>query len=190
MTIRLRGAPSRRILEIGAGEEAVKTPDRAHVDMRALPGIDFIQDGSNLSNIPDGSFGKVISRYCLEHISWRQTVPTLSEWARVLIRGGKIEAEVPSARHPAKIVNMQDPKTDAMRDPSESDFEHFNRITFGHQDYEENFHKSLFTEDWLAELLDLVGFGEIKAKGIAGSPRKTPWGWSASERFLMIGKKQ
>lgn len=145
-----------KVLEIGSGEEAVMRPENVHLDTRGLPGITYVQDATDLSNIKE-KFDKVTSKHCLEHISWRLVPQTLKEWRRVLVKGGVLEIEVPSALHAARILlGDTERKLDG-----EPDFEFFNRITFGHQDYAANYHCCLFTSGMLVELLKQAGFRNI-----------------------------
>lgn len=155
-----------RVLEIGCGDTPMvinaDEPTRIFkLDARPFTHIDFIQDASDLTNIPNESFSSVYSKDCLEHISFRKTRVTLAEWKRVLEPGGMLYLCVPSARQLAAI--LEDPhQPEIGREPGESNFEFFSRIAFGHQDYPENSHLAYFTEEWITTLLYEVGFSDIK----------------------------
>lgn len=116
----------------------------------------YVQDASDLSNIKE-KFDRIESRHCLEHLPWRKVVPALTSWRAVLRKGGEIKIEVPSALHAARIV-LGDVGRKLV---GESDFEFFNRITFGHQDYPENFHGCLFTQETLRSVLCRAGFRNV-----------------------------
>jgi predicted SAM-dependent methyltransferase len=119
-----------------------------------------VQDASDLSNIPNESFDWVVAKDVLEHISWRKTESTLREWLRVLRPSGTLQIICPSALQLITILQNPGDKH-GTRLSGEGDFEYFNRVLFGHQDYPENAHLAYFTKDWLCDFLVAEGVQEV-----------------------------
>lgn len=148
-----------RALEIGCGLE--QTAGWEHLDARALPGIDHVQDARDLSTFDDESFDLVVAKDVIEHLPWRDVEPALTEWLRVVKLGGHLEVETPNAEELAELITNPG-SSDLRRWKSESDWERFSRVAFGHQDYDQNFHGCYFTPRWLAELLVKAGARTIE----------------------------
>jgi len=79
-------------LDIGSGPEPI--PD--HI------GVDLFAQGPNIVNAPmdqlpypDASVYEIYCSHALEHIPKGVVIPTLQEWYRVLMTGGKLIIEVP-----------------------------------------------------------------------------------------------
>lgn len=149
-----------RVLEIGAGGNPILDEGWEHLDARKLWHIEYVQDASDLSNFADDEFDRIVARDVIEHLGWRVIVHALSEWLRV---APVVEIETPDARELLRILLMPDHR-DHRRVAEESDWEMFNRICFGHQDYPENAHRSYFTPRWLEEQLYLAGATEVVTK--------------------------
>jgi predicted SAM-dependent methyltransferase len=162
------------ILEIGPGTEPCY-PNAVKLDARALPGIRYVQDARDLSNIPDCSFWRVASRNCIEHIGWPDTLSTLKEWLRVVMIGGTLEVETTNAEE--FIPLLQGEHTLTMWHAKEPIWQHFNRVAYGHQDYPENTHKSYFTPEWLAELMTEAGALDVEIR------------WRTIQAFLVVGRR-
>lgn len=149
------------VLEIGCGDFPI---DKKNIllDIREseLVNINLVQPANDLSNIADESIDRIITKNCLEHISWRLTLETLKEWLRVLKPGGELDVQVPNVEHLRMI--LEDPWCYG-RSGAESDFEFFCRVAFGHQDYSENSHLAYFSPRWLHELLSEAGFETIES---------------------------
>jgi predicted SAM-dependent methyltransferase len=144
-----------RILEIGCGEKP-EHDDSTRLDIRELPGINLVQSATDLSNIGDGSYDRVIARDVIEHLGWRVVPATLKEWLRVVAPGGVLEVETPNALELSQQIVA--PESEHLRrHKGESDWERFSRTCFGHQDIAENTHACYFTRAWLAELLLAAG---------------------------------
>jgi SAM-dependent methyltransferase len=83
-------------LNLGAGYEHLG-PDwyRIDLDPDTLP--DVVADVRTLPKEWDGKVDEIRAVDILEHLSYRDTVPALKEWARVLKPGGRIFIQVPAA---------------------------------------------------------------------------------------------
>lgn len=160
---RARAGAATPKLEIGAGEY----PDPAfdiHVDLLRLPGIDLV---CRMDELPfaDRRFAAVRANHVLEHQSWQLIVPTLQEWARVLVPGGVLEVGVPDARFVAQqwLAGRLDTEEanhwlmggHAEREPHRGVDQH------GHPLWLWNAHHAIFDAAWLRELLGTSGFEDI-----------------------------
>lgn len=85
-----------RKLEIGSGHRPL--PGYEHLDVDpSCPHLDYC---SSMDVVPveDCVFDEVMSVHSIEHIGWRQGLPTLKEWYRVLKPGGKVKIATPNLR--------------------------------------------------------------------------------------------
>ncbi len=148
------------VLEIGSGD-APEVDGSTRLDVRSMAGIDLVQPATDLSNLDDDTFDRVIARDVIEHLGWRDVPVALREWMRVVRPGGVLEVETPNALELAQqIVSPEDPELPRHR--NEPDWERFARTAYGHQDYPENWHGCYFTRSWLAELLTQAGAASVE----------------------------
>jgi len=119
----------------------------------------------------------------LEHISFREVLPMLKEWRRILKFGGKIFIQVPDCGKmmeyymdkkicecvPHKPIDVEDAKADpncwkcngnAMVNPKRWLF-----AFTGAQKHEYDIHRNIFTKESLRTLLETAGFINIKIGG-------------------------
>lgn len=148
-----------RRLEIGCGD--LQTEGFEHLDSRDLPGVDHVQDCRDLSNFDDGTFGEIVAKDVIEHLSWWDVPKALAEWLRVLVPGGSLEVETPNALELVDLLLGTPGDATARRWGTESDWQRFSRIAYGHQDYPENFHGCYFTAPWLTQLLLDAGASRV-----------------------------
>ena len=131
-------------LNVGCGHKI--EPALINVDMRELPGVDVI---STVDRLPFAS-GEVAGIYCahlLEHFPLEQLRRSLlPDWVGLLQPGGELRAVVPDA---AAML-------DAYRD-GKVDFSTLRLIIFGGQEYEGDFHHTMFTPQSLADLFVEAG---------------------------------
>ena len=82
-------------LELGSGYHP--TPGFTHLDLNPnAPGVDIVGPAFPLG-LPDATVEEIRAVDVLEHLPYRQTVPALAEWARVLQPGGRLYVQVPDA---------------------------------------------------------------------------------------------
>ncbi|CDX34975.1 conserved hypothetical protein [Mesorhizobium sp. ORS 3359] len=135
-------------LNLGCGHIALA--DYINVDARDLPGVDVVADVGNLP-VEENSVDEIFSAHLIEHFPLetlrRRLLPY---WCSKLRPGGTFKAVTPDA---AAMVQATAAGT--------MSFEDFREVTYGAQDYDGDYHFSLFTPGSLQELLQEMGFKEI-----------------------------
>lgn len=171
--------PSPRRLEIGSG----MNPQRGyeHLDARPdLPDIDHVADIRQALPFPTGTFDEVMSRSCIEHVSWREVRRVLTEWGRILKPGGRLDVWTPDFEYLCR--KYLERKDDRHLDPALAD--EAGRALggydasawaiikmFGGQDYPENFHGAVMDEDVLTRVLQASGFAHVQRREPFGGLR-------------------
>jgi predicted SAM-dependent methyltransferase len=141
------GAPV--LLNLGAGHGP--RDGWINVDVRDLDGIELRSDVRFLPFEP-GTVDAIHAAHLLEHFpeeELRRVV--LPHWRRLLVAGGRLEIVVPDAdamlaAHAAGAMSFDDLRL----------------VTFGEQEYEGDFHHTMFSRASLTELLTSAGFTEVE----------------------------
>ena len=130
-----------------------------NIDVRALPGIDYVMDIEKEEiPLPDGSIKKVIMKDVLEHFSWRNVIDILKGIYAKMADGASIFIQTPDIEAIyERVIKPKDFKGDF-----KYRFEAISYWVGGGQDYPENTHKSFWDIDAMIELLSAIGFKEIK----------------------------
>ena len=135
-------------LNIGAG--SVRIPGFIPIDRQfgteAFPLPSSVEWEGVQHDINDNSVAEIRASHVLEHFSFVEVPKVLTEWVRVLKPGGTIKIAVPDFK---KITGMLD-------DPL------WSRYLMGGQTDENDFHKSLFTEDALEEQMRTAGLVNVR----------------------------
>lgn len=121
-----------------------------NVDMRDLPGVDVVAEVAGLPFAP-GTVAEIHSAHLLEHFPiehLRRVV--LPHWRTLLRPGGALRAVVPDAE-----AMLADFAAGAMS------FDDLREVTYGLQDYDGDYHFTMFSRDGLAGLLNDAGFSEL-----------------------------
>ena len=138
-------------LNIGCGHKP--ETERINVDMRELPGVDIVATVDRLPFIA-GELQEIFSSHVLEHFPQEQLRrQLLPAWVNLLRQGGELRAIVPDA-HAMLQAHTQ----------GDMDFDTLRLITFGGQEYEGDFHHTMFTPHSLTALLTEVGLTDIKVE--------------------------
>ncbi|MEZ5319970.1 MAG: glycosyltransferase [Vicinamibacterales bacterium] len=163
-------APAPRRLEIGSGMNP--QPGYEHLDARPdLPDIDHVADIRQPLPFPDGAFDEVMSRSCIEHVSWREVKGVLAEWGRVLKPGGTLDVWSPDFEYLCRryLARQHDPHLDpALAAEAREFLGGFDSAAwaivkmFGGQDYPENFHGAVLDEEVLTRVLHAAGFSHVE----------------------------
>ena len=135
-------------LNIGCGH--VPLEGYLNTDMRELPGVAVVADAASLPFDP-GMVAEIHCAHLLEHFPLehlRRVV--LPHWRALLRPGGVLRAIVPDAE--AMLADF------AAREMS---FDDLREVTYGLQEYEGDYHYTMFAHDQLAGLLREAGFVDI-----------------------------
>ena len=136
-------------LNLGCGTDIKK--EFINIDFRSLPGVNMIADIENLDELfADNTVDEINAYDVLEHFSFIKTTSVLRNWIKKLKPKGKIIVRVPDLEKIlAQLVNYKLPIFEAQR------------LIYGGQDYEGNFHFAGFTQGLLEGLLLGCGCSEI-----------------------------
>ncbi|GHU47543.1 hypothetical protein FACS1894200_03080 [Spirochaetia bacterium] len=137
-------------LNIGCGHKP--DPEYINVDRRNLPWIDIIAEADSLPFEP-GSLEEIYSAHLLEHFTPIKLRTLLSYWRDLLVPGGRLRSVVPDAEGMILAYSNGQMNFSDLRD-----------VTFGTQNYDDDFHYTMFTADSLGSLLKQSGFVGVTIK--------------------------
>jgi len=116
-----------------------------------IPGYDVIDRNQGTEAYPlsyeDGIFHEVRASHILEHFERKLLIPVLKEWIRVLKPNGILQISVPDFNW--LLQHLEHPL--------------FQAWLMGGQTDENDFHKSLFTDNILRELFALCGLVDVQS---------------------------
>ncbi len=139
------------VLRLNVGSGHIQLDDFVNVDGRALDGIDVVADARHLPFDPD-SVDVLRSAHLLEHFpSDELELVVLPHWRAVLKPGGTLSAIVPDAE--ATISAYVD---------GVLTFDELRTVTFGDQEYEGDFHFTMFSRQGLVDVLERAGFMDVR----------------------------
>lgn len=124
-------------------------------------------DATTLDGVDDGSLEHIYASHLLEHISHRDLVPVLELWFKKLKSGGLLTINVPDMEWAAKQVLKFE--SGQLLTGLYTDFEGnhgLQSIIYGTHAHEGEYHKAAFTRTSLIELLDGVGYKNIKVERV------------------------
>ena len=136
-------------LNIGCGHHPIE--GYINIDRRKLPGIDIVAE---IEDLPFGAeeVNEIFSSHLIEHFPQEQLRRELLPlFYKLLKPGGKFRSVVSDAHAMIKAYQS-----------SAYSFSQLKEVTFGGQDYDGDFHYNMFTTESFSELLQEVGFNEIK----------------------------
>jgi predicted SAM-dependent methyltransferase len=136
-------------LNLGCGH--VPLDGYLNVDRRALPGVDIVAEVDELP-FAKGELAEIASAHLLEHFPLEQLRrELLPYWASLLRPGGVFRAIVPDGAAMARAFAAQ-----------EYSFESLRQVTFGGQDYDGDFHYSMFSPQSMSQILRDAGFDHVQ----------------------------
>ncbi len=141
-------------LHIGGKESH---PDWKILDIEQRPEVDYIGNASDLSQFEDESIETIYASHVLEHFYYGlnyELAFTLSEWYRVLKKGGQLMISVPDLKALCLLYSRNDIDIE-MRF-------RLMRIIFGSQTNQYDVHKVGFDFDILCMFLADAGFIECQ----------------------------
>ena len=159
-------------IEIGAGEHP--HPDyHIHTDVLPLPHIEWVCPMDAIP-IADRAFSALRANDVLEHQSWALVPSTLREWARVLVPGGSAYIQVPNAQYLIDrwvqgLVSTRDLNYWLLGGHATDRAAHAGVDERGVPRWIWNAHHTLFTAEWLRELLEIAGFTDVRITPDGGS---------------------
>jgi predicted SAM-dependent methyltransferase len=146
-------------LHLGCGE--VHIPGFFHIDAQASANIDHVGTIDSLTFIPDEASALIYCSHCLEHFGRWQIPQVLQEWCRVLKPGGVLRLAVPNFAACAQLyyeAGLEDGLSGLVG------------LVSGGQKDEYDFHKMIFDEPLLTNMLKDAGFNTVKK-----------WNWRDTE---------
>lgn len=137
-------------LKVNVGCGHIQVDGYLNVDMRDLPGVDVVAGATELP-FPEGSLSEIYAAHLIEHFP-QYVIETeiLPHWLSRLKPSGRLVITTPNFDVMAKGYAS-----------GEIDFESFRMVTLGGQEYEGDFHYSLFSPDTLSETILKAGFAEV-----------------------------
>lgn len=154
--------PDAKTLELGGGDNPLPGVT-VNVDKRPGPYTSFTADFDEPLPITSDEFDGVVSRFVLEHLSWRKVRQFVAEIHRVLKPGGKVL--VITADVEAQVQWIKDNPKGWDDKPA---FESASCILFGDQDYPENTHKNYMSPDIVRGLFLEAGFVNVVVSAFGG----------------------
>jgi predicted SAM-dependent methyltransferase len=138
-------------LHLGCGSRHID----AYLNIDLLSGVADIQaDCCRLGFLKDGIADHVLVEHMLEHLSRREALAALREWARLLCPGGVLDVEVPDLIWCLENF-LQAPLSQRYQGP----YENQGAIAslYGLQSNPGQFHKFGYTKEYLADCIESCG---------------------------------
>lgn len=144
----------KKTLNIGAGERTYKNYptnnyECTNFDEREIKNIDVVGDVRDLSMFKDEEFDFILASDIIEHFPIAETTKVLTEWKRVLKKGGMIEFRLPNL--PAILTQYVKSRN----------ARHVSWLLYGGQEYKGNFHYVCYDRTFLKEECNKVGLQEV-----------------------------
>lgn len=148
---RVRAAREKGDIRLNVGCGHKPEPDRINVDMRPLPGVEVVATVDDLP-FEEGEVGEIYSAHVMEHFPQETMQRTIMpHWVGLLKSGGELRAIVPDIE--AMIAGYND---------GSIDFETLRLITYGGQEYEGDFHHTMFTPESLKVIFEQAGLVDVE----------------------------
>lgn len=135
---------------MGCGNKMIE--GYTHIDALPFEHVDYKSDVRDLSFIPDNASELIYCSHVLEHFGRWEIPDVLQEWFRILAPGGTLRLAVPDFAACAKIyfeAGFKDGLTGLIG------------LICGGQKNEFDYHKSIFDEEHLTNLLYDAGFTRV-----------------------------
>jgi len=143
-------AGGKTLLHIGCGE--IDAVGFVNVDARGYPHVDIVTSNlCRLPQIPNETADLIYMSHVLEHVGHREAPKALREMLRILKSGGVLRLSVPDFDLMLQIYEATGRNVLAIEQP-----------LMGAQDYEFNYHKTLFNSDRLRAMLLDAGFHDVQ----------------------------
>ena len=137
-------------LKVHLGSGPINIQGWVNVDARAYVHVHLESNGFELREFVDGSISEIYLCHVLEHFSFEEAHQLLKGLKVKLCQGGIIRISVPSFDRLIDVYKFSD-----------SDINKIKFALMGGQDYEYNFHKSLYNKKSLSKLLEHCGYSNV-----------------------------
>lgn len=136
-------------LHLGCGK--IDHPGFINVDAILRRHVHKIQEVDRLNAFADASVDLVYACHVLEHFSHLDIPDVLKEWGRVIKKDGRLCLSVPDFDKILHIYEETGKRVDVI----------INAL-MGGQEYAYNFHRVIFNQDYLTDLLLAAGFTSVR----------------------------
>jgi predicted SAM-dependent methyltransferase len=143
-------APMSPGLKVHLGSGPINIQGWINVDARSYEHVHVVSDGFELREFADGAISEIYLCHVLEHFSFEEAEALLKSLKVKLRQGGVIRISVPSFDRLIEVYKL-----------SGSDITKVKFALMGGQDYQYNFHKSLYNLKSLRELLEHCGYSNV-----------------------------
>lgn len=170
-----KNADGKILVHIGCGE--LNDSRYINIDARSMPHVHYVTQSLELNQFSPGSVDLIYACHVLEHLSHRNIFSILSNWFSCLKPGGILRLAVPNFDAIIEIYQDQGKNIDTIKLP-----------LLGGQEYDFNYHKSVFNHRYLYDLLKNCGFIIIKEWDPKSAPYYSFDDW-AGRAFIAGGKE-
>lgn len=147
----LSGIDQTEPLRLNLGSGHIPREGFVNVDSRELDGVDVVSDVRALP-FDQASADEIYSSHLVEHFPAEELRRVLlPHWLELLRPGGKLVAVTPDAE-----TMIEETAAGRMA------FDDLQRVTFGDQEYDGDFHFAMYTPESFAGLLSEVGFTNVE----------------------------
>jgi len=146
-------------LKIHLGPGEINLQGWINIDARQFSHTHIKTNALNLKEFSDGSISEIYLCHVLEHFSFQESQDLLKTFYTKLKSGGVLKVSVPDFSALVKIYNNNN-----------NNLEDVKNALMGGQDYEYNFHKSVYNIKFLKTLFKDAGFENLQE-------------WNTSEEF-------
>lgn len=137
-------------LKVHLGSGPINIQGWINVDVRTYDHVHLVSEGFKLREFTDEAIAEIYLCHVLEHFSFEEAEALLKSLKVKLRPGGLIRISVPSFDRLIEVYKL-----------SGSDITTVKYALMGGQDYEYNFHKSLYNLKSLRELLEHSGYSNV-----------------------------
>jgi predicted SAM-dependent methyltransferase len=134
-------------LRVHLGAGPINLQGWINIDAREASHIHLIANNFELAEFADGTLAEIYMCHVLEHFSFEQSEQLLRNFRRKLKPGGLLRISVPHFDHLVTIYQA-----------NSNNLEIVKRALMGGQDYEYNFHKSIYNKALLSSLMVSCGY--------------------------------
>jgi predicted SAM-dependent methyltransferase len=161
-------------VHIGTGE--INLQGWVNIDARNFEHVHIVSNNMQLDEFKEDSIGEIYLCHVLEHISFEEARSFMKLVLSKLKKGGVLRISVPSFDSIIKIYSNNNNNLEIVK-----------YALMGGQDYEYNFHRSVYNLSLLSELLTSNGFGSVCEWTTADDFGQSIGDWSDRNFISTIG---